>query len=105
MLTYGSGDIVASQAGANFTPSALTLVNGEDVVQVIEDLGQLGVLQDHDASWNTLFFSKAFDTNPAAPFQGYFFNSGLLTQIFGSITGKYQFTNFCRSIRLHISRC
>lgn len=64
------------QFGANFTPSALTLVDGEDVVQVIEDLGQLGVLQDHDASWNTLFYSKAFDTVSGEPFLGYFFNSG-----------------------------
>lgn len=78
-LTLNLGDIIAMQSGVNFTPSALTLVNGEDVVKVIEDLGQLGVLQDHDASWNTLFYSKAFDTVPGEPFLGYFFNSGMIS--------------------------
>lgn len=96
MLTDDLGDIVASQAGASFTPSAVTLVDGEDVVQVVEDLGQLGVLQDHDASWNTIFFSKAFDTNPAAPFLGYFFNSGMLQNLLYTawLRSHYQFTDF-----------
>lgn len=73
------------QSGADFTPSPVTLVDGEDVVQVIEDLGQLGVLQDHDASWNTIFFSKAFDTDPVAPFRGYFFNSGSYSYIWSRL--------------------
>ncbi|KAL1962724.1 hypothetical protein VTN77DRAFT_9268 [Rasamsonia byssochlamydoides] len=65
--------LVASKAG-NFTPSPVTSINGQDAVAFLNDWAQLGVLQDPDAGYNSLFFSKPFAATSSA-WQGYFAGS------------------------------
>lgn len=55
-------DIIVNNTG-NWTaqPSALAKVNGQVLDIFLEDLAQLGFLQDLDALYNNLMFEMAFD--------------------------------------------
>ncbi|KAE9375497.1 hypothetical protein N431DRAFT_463579 [Stipitochalara longipes BDJ] len=57
---YTKEDIIIYNSG-NWTPSALTRINGQQVNIFLEDLAQLGFLQDPDALYNNLMFEMAFD--------------------------------------------
>lgn len=57
---YSYQDILLSQ-GSGFVPSALSTINGETASKYIEDLSQLGALNDPDALYNSMFFSPGFE--------------------------------------------
>lgn len=57
---YLHSDIVAAYNGsADFTPSPITEINGEDAIQFLLVWSQYGSLQDPDALWNNLFWEPA----------------------------------------------
>ena len=74
------------------TPSAITSIDGQDVYTFLENLGQLGALQDRDASYNVLFYSPAF--NALSPgWLGYFGGSGRYGYIYPGATTSITFEN------------
>jgi hypothetical protein len=67
---YTHDDIVAYIAG-NKKISPVKTINGQDAIKYVEDFSQLGALQDPDALYNAMFYSKPFAA--ASPgFNGYF---------------------------------
>lgn len=61
---YSYQDILLSQS-TSFVPSALSTINGETASKYIEDLSQLGALNDPDALYNSMFFSPGFAAESA----------------------------------------
>ncbi|KAB8231134.1 hypothetical protein ETB97_008484 [Aspergillus alliaceus] len=57
-----------------FDPSPVKTINGGDAVKYLEDWSQLGSLNDPDALYNSLFFSKPFAAS-TPDFEGYFSGS------------------------------
>ncbi|KZF23881.1 hypothetical protein L228DRAFT_246725 [Xylona heveae TC161] len=49
----------SAQAGSTNLPSAVTKINGQDVVTFLENLAQFNNLQDPDAAYNSLFYDLA----------------------------------------------
>ncbi|THZ05078.1 hypothetical protein D6C95_03000 [Aureobasidium pullulans] len=59
-VVYAYADIVASSFGnSTFQPSPITMIDGQNTTQFLEDWSQYGTLQDRDALWNNLFYSPA----------------------------------------------
>src|SRR2546429_8567605 len=54
-----TADIVRAQSNATSKPSAITLIDGQDVYQFLENLSQQGIFQDPDSLYNNLFYEKA----------------------------------------------
>ncbi|KAF2427125.1 hypothetical protein EJ08DRAFT_573186, partial [Tothia fuscella] len=52
-------DILAKSGGADFQPSAITKINGEEVLDFLYEFSQVGSLQDRDALWNNMFYELA----------------------------------------------
>lgn len=53
-------DVLAeSYSNANFTPSAITKINGQEAIEFLEAISQRGSLQDRDALYNTVFYELA----------------------------------------------
>jgi hypothetical protein len=52
-------DILATSGNASYTPSAITQINGEDVIDWLSEFSQVGSLQDRDALWNNMFYGLA----------------------------------------------
>lgn len=89
MLT-AAADIAAS---GNFTPSPVTAINGQDAVSFLNDWAQLGALNDPDASYNSVFFSKAFAAANPAGWEGYFAGSGRFGYIWPGPQTEIRFEN------------
>jgi hypothetical protein len=79
----------------NSTASPVASINGQDAVTFLSDLGQLGVLGDHDANYNTLFYSKPFAAaNPGS--DGYFAGSSRFGYIWPGAQTEIVFQNGTR---------
>jgi hypothetical protein len=52
-------DILATSGNASYQPSAITQINGEDVIDWLLDFSEVGSLQDRDALWNNMFYELA----------------------------------------------
>ena len=65
-----SADVEAYVAGGA-VPSPITKIDGEDAVMYLENWMQRGALNDRDASYNALMFSKPFAAETTG-WQGYF---------------------------------
>lgn len=61
---YSYQDILLSRS-STFVPSALATINGQVASKYLEDLSQLGALNDPDALYNSMFFSPAFAAESA----------------------------------------
>ena len=94
ILILGEGDIDMLTSGLNnsFTPSAVTTINGEDAVSFIETLSQLGALNDPDALYNAMFYSKPFAASSAG-WEGYFSGSGRFGFIYPGANTTLGFEN------------
>jgi hypothetical protein len=68
-------DIDSYVAGTFKKPSPVTKINGQDAVTFLKNWAQLGALNDPDALYNTVFFSKPFAASTLG-WQGYFAGSG-----------------------------
>ena len=77
---------------SSFTPSAVTTINGEDAVSFVEALSQLGALNDPDALYNAMFYSKAFAASSPG-WQGYFSGSGRFGFIYPGANTTLGFEN------------
>jgi hypothetical protein len=72
---YVHDDIDKYVSGNSSWLSAVATINGQDAVKYLEELSQLGALNDPDALYNAMFFSKPFAA--ASPgWNGYFAGSG-----------------------------
>ena len=56
---YVYSDILLSFNDTSFQPSAITSIDGDDVVSYLETLSQYGSLQDPDALYNNVMFNLA----------------------------------------------
>lgn len=56
---YVYSDVLAYFVNGTAEPSAVTQIDGQDAVQFLESLAQIGALQDPDALYNNLFYSLA----------------------------------------------
>ena len=70
-LIHGCIGDVESLVAGEFTPSPISTINGEDSVKFMNDWKELGALNDPDALYNALMFSKPFAAEDAG-WQGYF---------------------------------
>jgi hypothetical protein len=52
-------DILATTGNVTYQPSAITKINGEEIMDWLEDFSQVGSLQDRDALWNNMFYELA----------------------------------------------
>ncbi|KNG85575.1 hypothetical protein ANOM_006645, partial [Aspergillus nomiae NRRL 13137] len=73
-------------------PSPVKLINGQDAVKFLEDWSQLGSLNDPDALYNSLFFSKPFAASTPG-FDGYFSGSARYGYIYPGNTTMIEFAN------------
>lgn len=92
---YPRQDIAAFVA-ANSTvmPSEITKVNGQNVTAFLEDLAQLGFLQDPDALYNNLFYEMAFDSQYAyTRYSGYFALAGRYGYFYPGPNTTVEFAN------------
>ena len=76
----------------NFTPSVVTMINGEDAVTVLKSLSQLGALNDPDALYNSMFYSKPFAASTPG-WEGYFSGSGRFGFIYPGANTTLSFAN------------
>ncbi|KAK7702089.1 hypothetical protein SLS64_009950 [Diaporthe eres] len=90
---YTVSDLRAYNNGMFTNPSPVTQINGEDAVQVLEDLSLLGALQDRDALYNTLFYSPAFYASNKGDWQGYFGGTGRYGNIYPNASTSLTFEN------------
>ncbi|CZR64528.1 uncharacterized protein PAC_14426 [Phialocephala subalpina] len=88
---YSYRDVLLSR-NSTFVPSALATINGEVASKYIEDLSQLGALNDPDALYNSMFFSPAFAAESAG-WQGYFAGSGRFAWIYPGANTTITFEN------------
>lgn len=65
---YSYQDVVLS-TNSEFVPSALDLINEQPAYKFIENLSQLGALNDPDALYNSMFFSPGFAVNTIISFK------------------------------------
>ena len=92
-LICTSEDIVAYTIG-NWTASALSKVNGQEVGIFLEDLAQLGFQQDPDALYNTLMFEMAFDAqSPQTRYTGTFAHAGRFGYYYPGANTTIEFEN------------
>jgi len=56
---YVYADVLASSFNASFTPSPITLINGQNSTEWLLNFSQYGSLQDPDALWNNMFYELA----------------------------------------------
>ncbi|KAE8146592.1 hypothetical protein BDV25DRAFT_162185 [Aspergillus avenaceus] len=91
---YVHADIVAL-VEAGFNPSPVTLINGEEAVPFLERWSELGSLNDPDALYNSLFFSKPFAAGSAG-FEGYFSGSARFGYIYPGAQTTIEFANGTR---------
>ncbi|KJK63227.1 Peptidase family S41 [Aspergillus parasiticus SU-1] len=88
---YVHTDIVEKvENGLN--PSPVKSINGEDAVKYLEYWSQLGSLNDPDALYNSLFFSKPFAASTPG-FDGYFSGSARYGYIYPGNTTVLEFAN------------
>jgi hypothetical protein len=55
VFTYS--DIILAGKDSSFQPSPIEEIDNYDVTEYLDRLSQIGSLQDHDALWNTVFYS------------------------------------------------
>ena len=89
---YARGDVEAYVAGAAKSISSISTINGENAATYIENLAQLGDLQDPDAQYNSMFFSKPFGAQDAA-WEGYFAGSGRFGYVFPGFNTTLSYQN------------
>jgi hypothetical protein len=92
---YTREDIAAFVAtNSSVMPSAITKINGEQVTAFLEDLAQLGFLQDPDALYNNLFFEMPFDAQYAyIRYTGYFALAGRYGYFYPGPNTTVEFAN------------
>ncbi|KAE8376749.1 hypothetical protein BDV26DRAFT_264909 [Aspergillus bertholletiae] len=73
-------------------PSPVTSINGQDAVEYLEYWSQLGSLNDPDALYNSLFFSKPFAAS-TPDFDGYFSGSARYGYIYPGDVTTLEFAN------------
>ena len=57
---YAYADVLSASFGnVSFTPSPLTMIDGENSTEWLLDFSQYGSLQDRDALWNNVFYELA----------------------------------------------
>ena len=78
---YLRDDIASYVAGNATTPSAVATIDGQEAVKFLEDLSQRGALNDPDALYNSIFFSKPFAASTAG-WNGYFSGSARFGYIY-----------------------
>ncbi|KAE8441746.1 hypothetical protein EG329_004490 [Mollisiaceae sp. DMI_Dod_QoI] len=82
------------EANSTVMPSEITKVNGQNVTAFLEDLAQLGFLQDPDALYNNLFYEKAFDAQYAyTRYTGYFALAGRMGYFYPGPNTTIEFAN------------
>lgn len=74
--------------------SPISKINDKDAVEYLEDLSQLGFLQDPDALYNTMFYGLAIDAQyDNLRYSGYFAGSGRGGMIYVGPETKIRFLN------------
>lgn len=77
---------------SSFIPSALAIIDGENVYTYLEALGQRGRLNDPDAAYNSVFFSPGFAAESPG-WGGYFAGSGSYGYIYTGANTSVVFEN------------
>ncbi|KAE8354716.1 hypothetical protein BDV28DRAFT_155975 [Aspergillus coremiiformis] len=95
MLT-ATADIVA-KVESGLDPSPVKSINGEDAVKYLEKWAELGSLNDPDALYNSLFFSKPFAAGTPG-FDGYFSGSARYGYIYPGAETTIGFVNGTRRV-------
>jgi hypothetical protein len=87
-------DILAASAGASFEPSAVTKINGDDVLDFLYEFSQVGSLQDRDALWNNMFYELAqVSLGTSGSGTGTFSGGGRGRVIYPGPTTEFEFSN------------
>jgi hypothetical protein len=74
--------------------SAVTRINGKDVTRYLEDIAQLGFLQDPDALYNALFYELAIDAQYTnMQYTGAFAGAGRASMIYPGAETLLDFAN------------
>jgi hypothetical protein len=92
VLTHDYPDDIDKMVTDSFTPSPLSTINGEHAVTFLEDWSQLGALNDPDALYNSVFYSKPFAAE-LPTWRGYFDGSARFGYIFPGLTTTLGFQN------------
>ncbi|CAG8953320.1 hypothetical protein HYFRA_00003528 [Hymenoscyphus fraxineus] len=93
-LPLQSNDIASLLKNATTSVSPITKINSEDAVQYLENLSQLGFLQDPDALYNTMFYELAMDAQyDKLRYSGYFAGSGRGGMIYAGTETSIEFSN------------
>ncbi|KAJ4424159.1 hypothetical protein N0V82_001207 [Gnomoniopsis sp. IMI 355080] len=90
---YALSDIQLYNSDPSFKPSPVTSLNGKDPVATNEDLSLLGVLQDRDALYNTMFYSPALFAANKGDWQGYYGGSGRYGNVWPGPNTVVEFEN------------
>lgn len=92
---YVYQDVLDTIAGnATFTPSPLSLIDGENSTQWLLDFSQYGSLQDRDALWNNVFYINAqVSLGPSGTGLGTFAGGGRGRWIYPGPTTTLTFAN------------
>ncbi|KAJ4391823.1 hypothetical protein N0V93_005443 [Gnomoniopsis smithogilvyi] len=90
---YTLSDIRLYNSDPSFVPSPIASLNGKDPVATNEELSLLGVLQDRDALYNTMFYSPAFFASNKGDWQGYYGGSGRFGYVWPGPNTAVEFEN------------
>jgi hypothetical protein len=87
-------DILATSGNASYQPSAITQINGEDVIDWLLNFSQVGSLQDRDALWNNMFYDLAqVSLGSTGTGTGTFSGGGRGRAIYPGPTTEFTFAN------------
>lgn len=92
---YVYGDVLAASFdNTTFTPSPLTLIDGENSTEWLLDYSQYGSLQDRDALWNNMFYLLAqVQLGPSGTGAGTFTGGGRGRWVYPGPTTTLTFAN------------
>ncbi|KAI1339844.1 hypothetical protein F5Y15DRAFT_382300 [Xylariaceae sp. FL0016] len=88
---YTHEDVLLAVADSTFEPSTVTKINGTDAASFVENLSQLGALNDPDSLYNAMFFTLPFAVSQA--WDGYFAGSARFGNIWPGPSTTLTFEN------------